>query len=128
MEIKIKRFFQGRNYIIGRLSVNGTYLCDTLEPPLGLPAGAGIPPGRYRLQSYPSAKFHGIRPLVADVPGRYAILIHEGNTVADTKGCILVGRNTKVAHVLQSKIHLNKLLSVLRPAWKSGEDVWLIYD
>lgn len=127
MEINIKRHFEGRNYIIGRLYVNGTYFCDTLEPPTTLETGAGIPKGIYNLESYPSAKFKGIRPLVTPTPGRQGILIHEGNTVADTRGCILVGRNTKVAHVLNSKVHLNKLLTILKSAWKSGEKVILVY-
>lgn len=127
MEVTINRHYHGRHYIIGRLYVNGTYFCDTLEPPLTLKEGAGILPNRYPLISYPSKKFKGIRPCVTEVFERSGILIHEGNTVADTKGCILVGINRKVGQVLASRECLNKLLSVLKPAWKAGESVYLSY-
>lgn len=128
MEITINRHYHGPKYIIGRLYVNGTYVCDTLERPLTDKQHPGILPYRYRVVSYPSAKFRGIRPLVADVPNRSGILIHEGNTVKDTQGCILVGVNRRVGYVLDSKVCLKKLLGYLQPAWKSDEEVWLSYS
>lgn len=128
MEVTINRFYHGERYIIGRLYVNGTYVCDTLERPLTDKKHAGILPYRYKLINYPSAKFKGMRPLVEGVEGRSGILIHEGNTVDDTQGCILVGINRKVGHVLDSRKCLTKLMSILKPAWKNGDDVWLSYS
>lgn len=32
MEIQLKRRFIGSEYTIGAMSINGVYLCDTLEP------------------------------------------------------------------------------------------------
>ena len=32
MEISVKRIARKRDYTIGRLSINGRYVCDTLEP------------------------------------------------------------------------------------------------
>lgn len=125
MIIKVDRVYHGRNYIIGHLYINGTKFCDTLEPPLTRREHPGILPGRYRLVSYPSAKFKAIRPLVEGVHGRSGILIHEGNCVADTQGCILVGVNSKVGQVLSSKATLKVLLSRLKEAWKREEIVWL---
>lgn len=128
MIVKVDRVYHGRHYIIGHLYVDGTKFCDTLEPPLTRKEYPGILPGRYKLVSYPSARFKGIRPLVDGVPGRTGILIHEGNCVADTKGCILVGINSKVGQVLASKATLSQLMTVLRAAWKLKDDVWLEVD
>jgi len=49
-----------------------------------------IPPGTYDVEIIHSVRF-GDCFLVKDVPDRDAILIHKGNFVSDTKGCILVG-------------------------------------
>lgn len=49
-----------------------------------------IPPGIYLCAKYRSKKF-GDTFIVKDVPGRSGILFHEGNVVADTRGCICPG-------------------------------------
>lgn len=125
MIVSLKRRFHGPSYIIGSLYINGTKLCDTLEPPLTRREHPGILPGRYKLTPYPSAKFKGIRPLVNGVFGRSGILIHEGNSVIDTLGCILVGINDKVGRVSNSRYHLKRVMSKLDKAWSRDEVVWL---
>lgn len=127
MLIKIKRFDNGDPYIIGRLTIDGKFLCHTLEPSSSRKAHPAIPKGRYKVTKYPSAKFRGFRPILNNVPGRSGILIHEGNTVKDTQGCILVGMNTLKAHVLQSKVTLSLLMNRLEGAWSKGEEVFLEY-
>lgn len=49
-----------------------------------------IPPGHYKCQRVRSPKF-GNTFEVQDVPGRTHVLFHSGNTIDDTRGCILVG-------------------------------------
>ena len=49
-----------------------------------------IPAGRYRCRAIRSPKF-GNTYEVCDVPGRAHVLFHQGNTIEDTHGCILVG-------------------------------------
>jgi len=75
----------------------------TLELPVrdGLP-GSAIPPGTYPVVLAPSPKFEAVRdswvqeyattiPHIINIPMRTNILIHWGNYVADTDGCVLVG-------------------------------------
>lgn len=49
-----------------------------------------IPSGRYLLKVSYSPKFRRFTPEIV-VPNRVGIRIHSGNTIADTRGCILVG-------------------------------------
>ena len=54
-----------------------------------------IPEGTYECEIYPSEKF-GTRYLLHQTGHRFGILIHPGNSVKDTSGCILLG--TKVGN------------------------------
>jgi hypothetical protein len=49
-----------------------------------------IPAGTYTCKPFSGAKYKNVYQ-VMDVPGRSAILLHHGNTEADTLGCILLG-------------------------------------
>lgn len=50
-----------------------------------------IPSGSYACRRVISPKF-GETFEVANVPGRTHILLHKGNTAADTEGCIILGQ------------------------------------
>jgi hypothetical protein len=50
-----------------------------------------IPKGNYPCYYNFSPKFDDYRLKVAGVKGRTNILFHQGNTIKDTRGCILVG-------------------------------------
>lgn len=106
-------------YCIGRLYVNGTYVCDTLEDvdrgfdnsmdynyikTHKVYGQTAIPTGTYtmtmttvssKFKSYSWAKqFSGFVPRLLCVKGYEGVLIHPGNTNKDTLGCILVGVNS----------------------------------
>lgn len=49
-----------------------------------------IPAGRYRCRKIRSPKF-GDTYEICDVPGRTHVLLHWGNYIEDTEGCVLVG-------------------------------------
>lgn len=114
MKITIERKWRKPNYIIGKMLIDGKFFCNTLEPPERKQYGC-IPEGTYKVEMYP-AKHFGLRPLVKDVPGRSGILIHEGNTVVDTKGCILVGLNKQVGMLHDSRKTLRELISRIKKA------------
>ena len=76
---------------VGVLLLAGSAFCVTLEPPdrdnrVDLSC---IPEGNYTCRRHHSPHF-GETFRVDEVPGRSEILIHPGNTVDDTAGCILV--------------------------------------
>ena len=112
IQIELKRIAKRKDYTIGQLYVDGTYLCDTLEPTWrNLAQGArklkgrtAIPEGRYPVVVTHSPRFDAWLPLLVGVPGFTGIRIHAGNTAADTEGCILVGQNLKRGQVLNSRI------------------------
>lgn len=50
-----------------------------------------IPPGRYRATVYNAPSYDGLTLWVREVPGRTAILVHVGNSMADLDGCLAPG-------------------------------------
>jgi hypothetical protein len=68
-----------------------------------------IPAGVYDVTPYYSKKFGNCFKL-SDPPGRSGILIHAGNSVEDTRGCILVGTSFNMTGIVQSKNALFYLL------------------
>ena len=92
----------------GVLSVDGRAMLVTLEPPKAV-----VPPGQYKLRLRWSPRFKRKLFEVADVPGHTDVLIHPGNTIKDTKGCILVGLRKEGGAVLQSCKALEELHRLL---------------
>lgn len=155
MKITIERKYKKKGYTIGNLYLNDTKpLCNTLEPvdrnlaidmsktdrlaefrrvalhataekgahPYGTTA---IPTGWYPVTMSPSSKFKARRPFLIGVPGFAGIMIHEGNTVKDTRGCILVGENTKPGMVLNSRYYIRLICDAIRKAEQKQEPIML---
>ena len=152
MKITLKRIARKSTYTIGQLWIYGQKVCDTLEDtdrglrqdmPLAtlrqkkIAGKTAIPTGTYTLNLYaPSPRFGsqpfykevcgGCLPRLTNVPAYEGVLIHCGNTAADTEGCILVGQNLQVGKVLNSKDTFRKLWrDYLANAKKTGEKVTL---
>ena len=132
-------------YLAGQKEI---YLCDTLEPTalelkttvskeavLRSPTKAqslkpfAIPEGRYAVVITWSPKFKQWLPLLLGGPDFNrlfkGIRIHAGNTAEDTLGCILVGRNQIVGHVLESRKWLGVVKHKIVEAKARDEAVWL---
>lgn len=73
---------------------------------------SSIPEGCYDVTKYYSHK-HGHCFFVHDVFGRSSILIHAGNSLKDTEGCILVGKSYKNGVLLNSRAALQDLRDAL---------------
>ncbi len=130
MEITVERKYKKPKYIIGNMLVDGHWYCNTLEPPEGtatetVTAGSkkAIATGTYKVKMQWSPKFGKMLPCLQDVLGRSGILIHAGNYPYDTQGCILVGVNSRVGMVLNSRDCLALLVNKIRVALNSGEAV-----
>lgn len=130
MEILVQRTAKKDNYTIGRLSIDGKYVCDTLEdkvrePGVKVAGKTAIPAGRYRVIVNVSPKFGRELPRLLDVPGFEGILIHRGNTPEDTAGCILVGENRAKGKVLNSTPYELRLVELIKDAIGRKEEVWI---
>ena len=126
--INITRTYRKNSYTIGKLYVNGSYVCNTLELHDSTYYGedfvlgkSAIPVGVYTLATCVwSPKFNDFRPRITDFKYSKNILIHEGNKPEQTEGCILVGNNLVTGMVLNSKATLEKLQKKLseHDSWK----------
>ena len=78
----------------GILKIQKEVFCVTLEPSdrLNAPNTSSIPAQQYTLRRHASQKF-GDTFEVTNVPGRVAVLIHAGNVVGETQGCIILGQH-----------------------------------
>ena len=154
MELKLNRIARKNGYTIGRLSINGKYFCDTLEDSdrglsssmsldilkkKKLPHITAIPTGRYQITmdvispKFSKSKFYqqfgeGRVPRLLNVPAYQGVLIHCGNTAKDTDGCILVGKNTKVGMVLDSRQAYTNLYPLLEVAAKCKESIFITIE
>lgn len=91
-----------------------TPLCHTLELPWNNNAQniSCIPDGTYDLIRS-SSTAHGPCFRIPSVSGRTGILIHAGNSLKDTRGCILVGLDVNFTNVLHSKLAMKRLFETL---------------
>ena len=130
MKLELRRIALRNDYTIGRLFVDGRYLCDTLEDPVRdlaieakVPGRTAIPEGTYDVVVNISPKFKRMLPRLLKVPGFDGILIHRGNTAEDTAGCILPGENTVVGKVLNSTHWENHITAMLLEAQEKNGDI-----
>lgn len=142
MELRVKRVALKSDYTIGRLYVNGEYVCDTLEDAVRdtkIYGKTAIPCGTYKItMDVVSPKFKdrswakpydGKLPRLIDVPNYEGVLIHVGNTAEDTIGCLLVGQNRAVGQLVNSTQTFMSLMEKhLIPAKNRGEEITITYE
>lgn len=138
-------------YCIGSLYVDVGYICDTLERPsyslsVDTPIDriclvkrthqCCIPYGTYTLltsvksQKFGSRMFYdmtcgGRLPRLKNVPGWEGVLIHCGNEVSDTAGCILVGKHAGPGRLVKSQKAFIDLCRILEQPIRDREPILL---
>ena len=146
MKLELHRKYRNDQYSIGHLYIDGKYFCDTLEDvDRGLNSdekdtlkgkvkhSTAIPYGTYKVDMdtiSPRFSNHkqyknigGKLPRLVDVPLFDGVLIHIGNTINDTSGCLLVGQNKAKGQVLNSTATFNHLYLLMDKAAQKGEDI-----
>ena len=124
MNLRLIRRWPKATCTIAELLVDDQYECFTLEDvprEVKIPGETAIPTGRYKVVITHSQRFDRDLPLLLDVPGFTGIRIHAGNTDADTRGCILVGKRTLENAIGESRAALEALMAKLR--FKG--DIWI---
>lgn len=149
MELIVDRKWKKQSYTISNLIINGEVFCQVLEDAdrgldssmtldkikeLKKPSITAIPRGTYKvtLDIY-SPKFgnrafykevcNGKVPRLLNVKGFDGILIHAGNTNADTSGCLLVGQNKVKGQVINSQATFRELYKLLKDKHDKGEQI-----
>lgn len=138
MQLTLVRTDRQPNYTIGSLFINGEFFCYTLEDTdryltsdmslediqsKKIYGKTAIPKGVYFIDmNAVSTKFKdrlwakpydGKLPRLLNVPGYEGVLIHVGNTVEDTSGCILVGTECSDGFLSNSTTAFTSLMSIL---------------
>ena len=109
------------NAITGRLIIDGTFFCDTLER-----KGYQILPLCYHVAVTQSPKFKRLLPIVQNVPNRSGIRFHRGTRPEHSTGCILLSKDKEIELtqlILQAQnSHEEIILEVtdFRPGTESG--------
>jgi hypothetical protein len=150
MELGVKRFNTGEDSTIGLLfdiTDGNKFLCYTLEDGFNIEKIAKetrIPPGRYEIKLRTTGGFHskylskfgkdfhkGMLHIV-DVPNYKYILIHIGNTIKDTEGCLLLGDSqsqniTKSGTLTNSANAYKRVYEYVSSKLVSGEKVFITF-
>lgn len=137
MELRLERKWPKATYTVGRLYIDGKFFCDTLEDKVAdvnrngvfdgtekkVPGETAIPYGTYKVFYGWSPRFGRKLPRLLNVTAFDGILIHSGNTAADSAGCILVGANTEVGRLTQSRYYLDRLNEIIDATQRRGESI-----
>lgn len=104
-----------------------------------IPGETRIPAGRYRIMPrfiggfyvrYKARFGHKFSLHVTDVPEFTDVLIHIGNTVKDTRGCLLVNAGIQLDrngtyYGIDSTTPYKLLYNLVALAFERGEEVWI---
>lgn len=141
MKIELKRIAKKPKYTIGKMYIDGKYICDTIEDTdRGLTdkmsveevkskkvyGETAIPSGTYTVRLTYSNKYKKVMPQIMNVKGFEGIRIHSGNTEKDSLGCIIVGQNKEVGKVLNSRVTYTKVFDLLKGASDHGQPIELV--
>lgn len=119
MQLNLIRTVLTEKSTIGELSLEGRFLCYTLEDtvrPIKIPKRTAIPYGHFPMILSESRRFGYVTPELLHVPNFGLIRIHRGNCPEDTEGCILVGLTKGNNIIGESKRAFDALMELLTAA------------
>lgn len=134
MQLKLTRITRTDKSTIGKLFVDGAFLCYILEDkdrglkqsaPLLVTKGkklfgvTAIPTGTYEVILSYSNRFKKYLPQLVNVPAFEGVRIHTGNLPEHTEGCLITGTQALPDMVTGSKDAFESLMHLLEPALKS---------
>ena len=124
MNLKLVRKTFTEESTTGELSIDGKFECFTLEDKVRavkIHGKTAIPEGIYEVIINFSSRFKKPLPRLLKVPNFEGILIHPGNTAADTEGCILVGTSKGKDSVGNSRVAFKALFTKLEAGLKKDK-------
>ena len=149
MKLELKRIAKRDTYTIGKLYIDGVYFCDTIEDKdrglkqsmslneikqIKVKHQTAIPTGTYEITLHVVSPKYSQKPWyvnlcgakmprLLNIPGYDGVLIHPGNSAADSSGCLVVGKNTVVGKVTDSRTTFKNLYAKLKVASDKGERI-----
>lgn len=154
MEILVYRKWKKPDYTVGRLSVDGVFMANTMEDiDRGLDDGmqdwmirnkkipnvTAIPTGRYQVEmDVVSPRFskypfymdvcQGKLPRIKNVKGFEGVLLHCGSDHSNSSGCILLGLNKQKGKLTDSKETFKKIYALMKEAHDKGETIYITIE
>ena len=149
MKLVVDRKWKKSTYTISNLYIDGVKFCNVIEDTdrnlsfnmnlntiksIKVKGKTAIPTGTYKVTlSVQSPKYtksktmmefcKAYMPRLLNVPGWEGVLIHPGNTAADSEGCLIVGKNDAVGKVTNSTYWFKELYNRMKAASKKGETI-----
>ena len=148
MKVEIKRIAKKDKYTIGKVFIDGVYICDSIEDKdrgltqntplveikkIKVPNQTAIPTGKYQVtlnvvspsfskKDYYKKFCNGYLLRILNVPGFDGILMHRGIDQDSSSGCIILGYNTIVGKVTNSQKAFEKVYHLLK---KSTDKIFI---
>ena len=132
MIVEVRRVLIVKSITLSKIYINGELECLGLEDPVRtskIKGKTAIPEGRYKLGLRYSPRFSPVYKhnllWVQDVPDFEYILIHKGNHVDNTEGCLLPGTDIGVVKnlpaVMNSGVAYDALYEKVSPFAAKGQ-------
>jgi hypothetical protein len=143
-EIAVTRMTATSTRTVSRLDIDGNPFCFILEDAIRetkIPSETCIPAGRYQVirryhgrfyENYKSRFGHAHVFEIVGIPNYSDVLIHIGNDIADTRGCLLTGCDVTFSQIGNPKITLARsteaykaLYTAITRQFDEGKDVFI---
>jgi hypothetical protein len=121
MILELKRKIFTDDSTIGEISIDGEFVCFTLEDKVRdtkIQNVTAIPYGKYEVIINFSNHFQKYMPLLLNVPNYAGVRIHSGNKSGDTEGCILVGSSKSLNFIGNSRNTFKSLFARMKKVEK----------